>query len=145
MRFYLYGPQTQVIKDEQVRDLSAMVETPGYVEQPGEALAELDVILNLSHFQESFGRSVLEAMAAGRPVLCYAWGALPELVTKNTGCTVEFKDTETLAQVLQSWVDDTTQLEILAMGAKVRAGEYQFDKVAVKLNRALGLIPNPDT
>ncbi|WP_116473342.1 glycosyltransferase [Zobellella maritima] len=44
------------------------------------ALAQADIVLNLSHVQESFGRTLLEAMAAGKPVIGYRWGALSELV-----------------------------------------------------------------
>jgi glycosyltransferase involved in cell wall biosynthesis len=70
----------------------------GYVADPAQALAEVDVVINLSRFQESFGRTVLEAMASARPVVGYAWGALPELVVNSqTGFLVPFGDTEAVA------------------------------------------------
>ncbi len=52
----------------------------GYAQTPNEALENADVVLNLSTFQESFGRTIAEAMASGRPVIGYRWGAIPELI-----------------------------------------------------------------
>jgi hypothetical protein len=60
-------------------DLPGNIELSGYAPFPSEALARADIVLNLSNFEETFGRTVLEAMAAGRPVVAYNWGALPEL------------------------------------------------------------------
>jgi hypothetical protein len=37
-------------------------------------------VVSFSLVAESFGRTVVEAMAARRPVIAYRWGALPELV-----------------------------------------------------------------
>lgn len=84
LKFKLIGPINQHINRLKVRqgrgELPANLEFLGYFETVQQALAELDIVVNLSHFQESFGRSILEAMAAGRPVIAYNWGALPELV-----------------------------------------------------------------
>jgi glycosyltransferase involved in cell wall biosynthesis len=52
----------------------------GYMAEPAAAMAQADVVVSLSKIAESFGRTVLEAMAAGRPVICYARGTPPELV-----------------------------------------------------------------
>ncbi|UWR28354.1 glycosyltransferase (plasmid) [Sulfitobacter sp. S223] len=47
---------------------------------------QADIVLSLSHVAESFGRTVLEAMAAGRPVICYDRGTPPELVGRVWLC-----------------------------------------------------------
>ncbi|MDQ2078335.1 glycosyltransferase family 4 protein [Marinimicrobium sp. ABcell2] len=74
----------------------------GYASKPEEALLQGDVVVNLSHFEESFGRTVLEAMAAARPVVAYRWGALPELVEhKVTGCLAPLGDVEAVANYVQ--------------------------------------------
>ena len=73
----------------------------GYAESPEHALAQLDIVLNLSHFQESFGRSVAEAMLAARPVIAYRWGAVPELVGNGvTGYLVHQGDVAGVVQRL---------------------------------------------
>ncbi|MGO3058822.1 MAG: glycosyltransferase [Halomonas sp.] len=91
----LYGPLTPAIHSLQQRQAQgqapANITYAGYVNRPAEALAELDVVVNLSRFQESFGRTVLEAMAAARPVVAYDWGALNELVIHGkTGYLVPY-------------------------------------------------------
>lgn len=71
----------------------ANVEFIDYIPSTKDAVSQINVILNFSHFQESFGRTVLEAMAAGRPAIVYDWGALPELVEDGvSGFIVPFRD-----------------------------------------------------
>ena len=63
----------------------------GYVEKPKEAMAEHHIVLALSHFKESFGRTVAEAMSLGRVVVGYEWGAVSELIDKQSGVLVDYK------------------------------------------------------
>ncbi len=74
----LIGPQSDDLR--MLSPLPDNVQTPGYAVDAGAALAQADIVVNLSHFAESFGRTVLEAMAAARPVVCYARGHLTQLV-----------------------------------------------------------------
>ena len=105
IELHLVGPETpalSAIRARQARGELASIKLQGYVDTPEQALAELDVVMNLSSVKESFGRTVLEAMTAGRAVVCYRWGALPELVTHNvTGLLAEQGDTATIAQHLR--------------------------------------------
>jgi glycosyltransferase involved in cell wall biosynthesis len=82
--FLLIGPETELIKSLIRRQLEnddlRLLKFPGYAKTPEDAIAQVDVVVNFSHFSESFGRTVLEAMAARRPVIAYAWGALSELI-----------------------------------------------------------------
>ena len=73
----------------------------GYVADPADALAKVDAVINVSRFQESFGRTALEAMAAAKPVIGYRWGALPELVLDGeTGFLLPFGDAQAVADCL---------------------------------------------
>lgn len=93
-RFLIIGPLSRPI----VRQYLASPETvPANVEfveyQPSsqDALKLVNVVVNFSHFQESFGRTVLEGMAASRPTIVYDWGALPELIDEEvTGFIIPF-------------------------------------------------------
>ncbi|EKO3874065.1 glycosyltransferase [Vibrio metschnikovii] len=76
--FYLYGPHTDEVSKMQQQDLPPNWHFAGYVDQPQQALAQLDVVLSLSHFHESFGRTLLEALGAGRVVIAYAQGSMVE-------------------------------------------------------------------
>ncbi|WP_270792897.1 glycosyltransferase [Aeromonas sp. QDB21] len=100
LRFLLIGPA-----NEHTATLATQwpenVVLAGYAESPELALAQLDIVLNLSHFQESFGRSVAEAMLAAKPVIAYRWGALPELVDNGiTGYLVHQGDVAGVVQRL---------------------------------------------
>ena len=100
LRFLLVGPandHTAALATE----WPGNVVLAGYAESPEQALAQLDIVLNVSHFQESFGRSLAEAMLAARPVIAYRWGALPELVDNGvTGYLVHQGDVAGVVQRL---------------------------------------------
>ncbi|MCZ2498678.1 glycosyltransferase [Xylophilus sp. Kf1] len=95
--FHFIGPITPMVEALQARQRSGALPPnlvfPGYAATPVDAIGQVHVLLNFSHFAESFGRTVLEAMAAGRPVIAYEWGALPELVQHGvTGYLVPYRD-----------------------------------------------------
>ncbi len=101
--FLLIGPDSPAILElregARTGHVPANIKFPGYAASPKEAIAQVNVVLNLSHFAESFGRSVLEAMAARRPAIVYEWGALPELIVHGrTGFLSPFKDVESVAR-----------------------------------------------
>jgi glycosyltransferase involved in cell wall biosynthesis len=73
----------------------------------------------LSSRWEGNPMSVLEAMAAGLPVVSTAVGGVPELVREGeTGLLVPSEDAGALAQALQALVDDAARRR--AMGAAAR-------------------------
>ncbi|MGY8872675.1 MAG: glycosyltransferase [Pseudomonadales bacterium] len=97
--FRLYGPENEHIKQlQESGQLQGNLFYRGYVEEATTALSELDIVVNLSHFQESFGRSVLEAMAAKRCVIAYRWGALTELIQAGCGFLVPFGEIESVGR-----------------------------------------------
>lgn len=96
----------------------------GMAPDPLAALAQADVVVNLSRFQESFGRVVLEAMAARRPVVCYAWGALPELVVdKETGFLVPYGDVHAAAECVRALSRDPALRRSMGEAGRARAME----------------------
>lgn len=122
----LYGestPALEALLAQRARDgAAATLVHCGYVAEPGEALAELDVVVNLSRFQESFGRTVLEAMAAGRPVVAYAWGALPELVAEGrTGWLVPVGDPEAAAARIAELAGNPERVTEMGAAGRERA------------------------
>ena len=95
-RFVLVGPETRLIKElrsEQGKgNIPSNIEFAGYADSPRAGIEQVNVVLNLSHFKESFGRTVIEAMAARRPAIAYDWGALPELIVDGvTGFLVPYR------------------------------------------------------
>ncbi len=124
MRFLLIGPPTQDL--HMLRPWSDNVEFRGYAASTQEAIAQADVVVNLSHFAESFGRTMLEAMAAGRPTVCYDRGALPSLVRSGeTGFTVPADDTGRVLEALLALEAARGQLAAMSEAARARARDLQ--------------------
>lgn len=135
----IYGPRTPALDALLARQAQGLapanLDLRGYVTTPAEALAELDVLVNLSRFQESFGRTVLEAMAAGRPVVCYAWGALPELVVDGeNGYLVAFAEPETAAQRVAELAQHPERRAAMGQAGRERARErFSLAQMAQRL------------
>ena len=152
----LYGPLTAAIKSLQYRQ--AQGQAPGnliyagYVDTPATALAELHIVVNLSRFQESFGRTVLEAMAAGRPVVAYNWGALSELVQSGkTGYLVPYATPLKAAQQVAKLAKSPARCVEMGQAGRTRAqrcfgastlrnalaNAYEFSQVSEFINTSL--------
>jgi len=126
--FYIIGPETKYTKELRSGASGAALPTnivfPGYAETPKDAVAQVNVVLSLSHFAESFGRTVLEAMAARRPVIAYAWGALKELVTpEETGFLAPFKDAKAVADYVQKLCENPQLIQKMGVNARRSAIE----------------------
>jgi glycosyltransferase involved in cell wall biosynthesis/GT2 family glycosyltransferase len=99
VKFVVIGPETDhlsaLLKTAHANGQAGNLEYAGYVERPEDAMAQLDVVVNFSHFAESFGRTVLEGLASGRPAVVYRYGALPELVEDGvTGYIIPYRRPE---------------------------------------------------
>ncbi|HXG34264.1 MAG TPA: glycosyltransferase family 4 protein, partial [Bryobacteraceae bacterium] len=93
-------------------------------------LSEIDILVHPS-LREAFGLAVLEAMAAGRPVVCLDLGALPELVGE-AGIIVPASPWETLADrlcsALRVLVQDSDLRRRLGRIARQRAEAFSWDR-----------------
>lgn len=80
--------------------LGSRVELPGQVDHPEKYLAAADVLLHLA-YPEAFGRSVVEAMAAGVPVVALAGNHGPdELLRAGTGALVSDRTPDAVGRIL---------------------------------------------
>ncbi|WP_372737920.1 glycosyltransferase [Neptunomonas sp.] len=133
--FSLYGPDNEHIKQLQTDgQFQGNLFYRGYVEKATTALAELDIVVNLSHFQESFGRSVLEAMAAKRCVIGYRWGALPELIKPECGFLVPFTEVESVGRQIACLAEDRDLLHQTAEKAALMVtATYGEDAFSAKI------------
>src|SRR5829696_2549120 len=83
---------------------------------------------------EGLGLSVLEAMAAGRPVVASATGGLPELVEdERTGFLVPVGDVEALSGRLGRLLEDEALRFRMGEAARRRAaGSFSLDEMAAR-------------
>lgn len=90
-------------------------------------IASLDTVIVPSTYPESFGRSVLEAQASGRPVVASRLGALADIVEhEGTGLLVPPGDPSALAAAIARLKDDAALRERLVAAARRRV-EAEWD------------------
>jgi glycosyltransferase involved in cell wall biosynthesis len=89
-----------------------------------------DVIVVPSRWQEPLGNVVLEAFAAGRPVIAAARGGIPEMVTDGTGFLYEPNQANALQQCVQRFFDDPTLCA--RMGATALARSKHFSRATMQ-------------
>lgn len=130
MRFELIGPLNPYVESLMSRyaeRLSQTLNLVGYVPEPAEAISRLDVVCNFAHCAESFGRTVLEGMAAGRVAIVYDHGALPELLEHGTsGWVVPYRQPLAAVDVLARLAEDTELRRVCGSAAQERARAF-FD------------------
>jgi glycosyltransferase involved in cell wall biosynthesis len=86
---------------------------------------------------EAFGLVLLEAMAAGVPIVASAVGGVPEVLDGgNAGRLVPFGDASALAVAMQELSRDARRREHLVEKGRARVRELTWDK-AVERHRAL--------
>ncbi|WP_273346567.1 glycosyltransferase [Alteromonas australica] len=121
IEFNLYGPITADVQSAKRRYGSSNIHLAGYIENPKVVLVDNDVVLGLSNFKESFGRTIAEAMAIGRIVIAYDWGAVGELLDADSGFLVEYKDKAKIVSILNALVSDKKGREQIETAAVKRA------------------------
>jgi glycosyltransferase involved in cell wall biosynthesis len=98
-KFLLIGPMSDDLA--QLFPLPDNVRHTGYATSPVAAIRQADLVLSLSNLAESFGLTVYEAMAAGRPVICYNRGMPPDLInTSGAGIVTAVDDCEAVAEAI---------------------------------------------
>ncbi|SNB69452.1 MULTISPECIES: glycosyltransferase [unclassified Pseudomonas] len=145
LQLLLVGPDTPNVSA--LRTLEARGQLPAnlkllpYAATAQAAVAQANIILNLSHCQETFGRTLLEGMAASRPVLAYRWGALPELIDEGVnGHTFEHGDTKAIANKLRQLSRNPKKIRTLGAAGRKRAKQYNLKRLCKQLGQAYGAI-----
>lgn len=92
-----------------------------------EVLSLMDVFV-LPSLAEGLGRSLLEAMAAGRPIVATRVGGIPEAIEDGvSGLLVPPGDSQSLASAIARLIDNPREAAALGRAARGRA-EFLFDQ-----------------
>jgi glycosyltransferase involved in cell wall biosynthesis len=132
-RFYIVGGSiyhtagSQFTRDElQARATELHVNDKlGFIDFQSDPLAvyrALDVIVHASSKPEPFGRTIVEAMACGRPVIVSSSGGAAELFTDNVdGVGISPGNADQLALALHRLIDHRDQRGAMALAARATA------------------------
>jgi glycosyltransferase involved in cell wall biosynthesis len=100
-----------------------------------DCLAAMDVFVHCAR-AEPFGRVVAEAMAAGKPVVAFADGGVPELVGERGGVLVPAGDVAALAGAVSGLLADPVRRQHLGRQARQRAGKlFAAEQMARQIER----------
>lgn len=128
--FYGDGP----VKEELEQIPGVQVHPLVPQEQVPRLYAHADVVVFPSLWPEPFGRIPAEAMASGTLVIASDVGAIPEIVSPETGILVSPGKVEELCQAIQRVLHDVTASQRMAIRGRKRVRElYSSEVVGKKL------------
>ena len=93
----------------------------GFLEDTGAILSLLDIVLLASTIPEACPRTIIEAMAAGAPVIATPLGGSKELVTPETGILVPAEDADAFAAAITQLAEDTEGRNRMGKACRLRA------------------------
>jgi glycosyltransferase involved in cell wall biosynthesis len=123
------APVRDLIESEGVEDV---VRFTGYLHDMPALYAAIDVLAAPSR-SEGFGLMLVEAMAAGVPIVATAVGAIPEVVGDGPALLVAPEDPPALAAALNRVLDDRDAAAAMAAAGRERAGVFSWDRSAAIL------------
>ncbi len=137
-RFLVIGPENPVIAALRP-EAPANVVFAGYADTPQRAMAAANIVMSLSHFAESFGRTVAEALAARRPVVAYDHGAVSEIIEHGvSGYLVPFRDIDAAAARIAELCRDPALIARMGEAGRKRvARDFAPPRLADNLRAAL--------
>jgi glycosyltransferase involved in cell wall biosynthesis len=112
--------------------LEGYVYLVGAVKAASQYLPGLDIFV-LSSVKEGLPYTILEAKAAGRPIVATRVGGVPELIEADkSGLTVEPKTVDQLARAINTLLEDKNLAVRLSKTAAADAGEFTLNSMVNK-------------
>ncbi len=104
----------------------------GFVDDVPARLEQLDIFVHASTTGEPFGQVIVEAMAAGKPVVATNGGGVPEIVIdKVTGLLVPMGDSVAMAEAVEFLLANPEQAQQMGrVGRKRVLDEFTIQKSA---------------
>lgn len=106
----------------------------GFIPEVPEVMAMLDLVV-LTSDNEPFGRVLIEAMAASRPVVATRGGGVPEIVLDGeTGLLVQVGDVEGIASALAALLADPARRSAMGEAGRQRVlAQFSIESHAGKI------------
>ncbi len=99
----------------------------GFVKDVPTALAAMDILV-VSSLQEGLSMVVLEAMAAGKPIIATRVGGIVELLeSETTGLLIPPADAAALADSIATLLQDSEQAAALARAVRVASEKHSIE------------------
>ncbi len=135
-RFGPDSPENAYLRALRRRASSAGIAMRGYRPQAEvlAAMARAAIVVVPSRWEEPFGLTALEAMAAGAALITTRRGALPE-VAGDAARYAEPDPPEALAEVIFALARDETARAALSAAGRARARLFDLERVASRLDR----------
>ena len=93
----------------------------GFLSDTRIVMSLLDIVLVPSIIPEACPRTIIEAMAVGKPVIATPLGGSKELVTPETGMLVPPEDASAVADAIAILATDRERLRTMGEAARTRA------------------------
>ena len=118
-------------------DLDGIVEFTGFRENISELIGGLDLLVHASTIGEPFGQVVIEAMAAGKPVVATNGGGIPEVVVDGvTGLLAPMGDAPAMADAICRLIGDRDAAREMGRRGRQRVLEhFTIEKTAANVER----------
>lgn len=103
-------------------------------------LAQSDIFVHMPEWEEGFGITVIEAMAAGKICFVANSGSMPEIITDGVnGFLIEKGNAVALADKIQEVVNHIDSMEIMKIkeNAVTRANDFSIERFAKNLDCAI--------
>jgi len=115
------------------------VEFAGWTEDVDGVLAALDLLVVPSTAVDATPRVILEAFAAGVPVVAFASGGIPEMVEHGvTGFLVEQHSPKALALAMLDALESPDRLHCVSAKAQAKArGEFSLERYRAQMMEAI--------
>jgi glycosyltransferase involved in cell wall biosynthesis len=125
--------------------LHDVVHWTGFRRDVPELLAAMDVFVLPSTMPEPFGLSLIEAMAAGKPVVATRHGGPVEIVVEGkTGLLVPTGDAEALAEKIATLLVDPGRRQRMGQAARARVQQlYSAERYVASMEQVYHSLLNP--
>jgi glycosyltransferase involved in cell wall biosynthesis len=140
------GPLHKILENQaQTLGIAQEVQFTGFCPNVPEFLAAADFFVHVPHY-EGLGVAVIEALAAGLPIIASQVGGIPELIEEGkTGILVPPQDVESLSRSLLHLLENLSLAHQLGKAGQTFARKYLDVSTMAQANESLYLELLADT